>query len=186
MTRPALLTSCLALVLSCFVPACDGGDDSSDDSSDTEATSTTSGGMPCGTEWAEKDGMTESIMDAWGAPCMQKSDCEPMLGADAQCVSNILGVYNLPGGFCTKYCELPDTMTTFIHDAADCDPAGGVTCVGAKDLFTACIIPCENDSQCGREGYGCRTMPTLASEGDPTFCLMNTTDCCTTDSGECA
>lgn len=186
MTRPALLSSCLALVLlSWFVPACDdGGDDTGETTTAGETTAGT-GAEPCGTEWAEKDGVTESVMDAWGAPCMEDSDCTPVLGDGAVCISNILGVYDLPGGFCSKYCELPDTMTTYIHDAVDCDPAGGVTCVGAKDLFSACIIPCANDSECGREGYGCRTMPTLASEGDPTFCLMNALDCCTTDSGEC-
>jgi hypothetical protein len=186
MTRPALLISRLALVVSCCLPACDGGGDE-DTAADTDAETSTSttGAEPCGTEWVEKDGTTESVMSAWGAPCTQASDCTPLLGEGAECVSNILGVYDLPGGFCTKYCDLPDTSTTFIHDSPQCDPAGGVTCVGAKDLFSACIIPCQNDSQCGREGYACVTMPTLASEGDPTFCLMNKVDCCTTDSGQC-
>lgn len=181
MTRAAALTSCLALGLLCFVPACDGSE-----ADDDTTTGETGSGQPCGTEWAEKSGTGESVMDEWGAPCMQNSDCEPILGADAQCITNILGVYDLPGGFCSKFCELPDTMTTFVHDSPDCDPNGGVTCVGAKDLYTSCIIPCDTNDQCGREGYGCRTMPTLASEGDPTFCLMNTLDCCSTDSGECA
>jgi hypothetical protein len=197
MTRLVALSSCFALGLLCLVPACEtsSGDESASEgesgSNDTTGdgdgdTTDTDGPAECGTEWAEKDGMTESIMDEWGAPCMQDSDCTPILGDGAVCVTNILGVYDLPGGFCTKYCELPDSMTSFLHDAPDCDPNGGVTCVGANGLFTACIIPCENHSQCGREGYGCRTMPTLAAEGDPTFCLMSSTDCCTTDSGECA
>jgi hypothetical protein len=164
MTRLAALTSCL--LLSCFVVACDNGEDA-----DTNGEEETTGPAPepCGTEWAEKDGTTPSIMDVWGAPCTTDADCMPTLGADGVCVQNILGVYDLPGGFCSKYCELPDSATSFIHDAPDCDPAGGVTCVGAKDLFSACIIPCTASDQCGREGYGCRTMPTLASEGDPTF-----------------
>jgi hypothetical protein len=183
MIRAAAL-SCI--LLSVFMTGCtsDTGEEAEEG---TGAESTTGPEpQPCGTEWAEKDGMTPSVMDDWGAACLQDSDCMPILGDGAVCVTNILGVYDLPGGFCTKYCALPDTSTTFIHDAMDCDPNGGITCVGAKDLFTACIRPCENDSQCGREGYGCRTMPTLAAEGDPTFCLMSPVDCCTTESGECS
>jgi hypothetical protein len=135
----------------------------------------------CGSEWAEKDGTTASIMDVWGAPCTSDADCMQALGADGICVLDILGVYELPGGLCTKNCQLPDASTTFVEDATDCDEMGGVSCVGGKDLFSVCMIPCTDSSQCGREGYGCRTMPTLASEGDPTFCLMNVADCCTLD-----
>jgi hypothetical protein len=182
MMRLAALTSCL--LLSCFVVACDKGDDG-DTNGDDETTGPEP--QPCGTEWVEKDaGSTPSIMDAWGAPCTSDDECVAILGTDGVCVENILGVYDLPGGFCSKYCDLPDSSTSFIHDAEQCDPNGGVTCVGAKDLFSACIIPCTDNNECGREGYGCRAMPTLASEGDPTFCLMSTVDCCTTDDGQCA
>ena len=177
------LHACLALGLLWLVPACDGGggdDEAADSSGDA------SGGQPCGTEWADKSGEAEDIMGEYGAPCLQDSDCTPILGDDGVCVTNILGVYDLPGGFCSKYCELPDAGTSFEHNNVMCDPNGGVTCVGANGLFTACILECETSDQCGREGYGCRTMPTLAAEGDPKFCLMSPTDCCTTDSGECA
>lgn len=180
MMRLAALTSCL--LLSCLVVACD----KSGDETNGEESTTGPEPQPCGTEWAEKDDSTPSIMDAWGAPCTTDDECVAILGTDGVCVQNILGVYDLPGGFCSKYCALPDSATSFVHDAPDCDENGGVTCVGAKDLFSACIIPCTDNNQCGREGYGCRTMPTLASEGDPTFCLMSTVDCCTTDSGDCA
>jgi hypothetical protein len=179
MMRLAALTSCL--LLSCFVFACDKSEDESNDEETTGPLP-----EPCGTEWAEKEGTADSIMEVWGAPCTENVDCMPTLGADGVCVENILSVYDLPGGFCTKVeCELPDSATSFVHDAVDCDPAGGVTCVGAKDLFSACIIPCSDSNQCGREGYGCRAMPQLASEGDPTFCLMNPVDCCATANGQC-
>ena len=177
------LSALLAASFLLFAPACDAGAD--EDTDDTANTTTTGSGVPCGTEWADKDGTTPSIMDEWGAPCLQDEDCMPILGEGAVCVQNILGVYDLPGGFCSKYCELPDSSTTFVRDAPDCSADGGVTCIGAKDIFTACIIECESSDQCGREGYGCRPMPTLAAEGDPSFCLMSTADCCTTDSGEC-
>jgi hypothetical protein len=135
-------------------------------------------GGTCGSEWAEKDGMTPSIMEIWGAPCTSDADCVPTLGANGVCLTNILGAYQFPGGYCTKYCDLPDTSTTFVHDAPGCDPDGGVTCTGAKDFFSVCMLPCTDSSECGREGYGCRGIPTLASADDPTFCLMDPSDCC--------
>lgn len=185
MTRLAALSCCLLLALA---TACDGGGSSEGEDTNAEGSTTGPEPQPCGTEWVEdKDtSMTPSVMDDWGAPCTQDSECVTILGEGGVCVDNILGVYDLPGGFCTKYCTLTDTSTSFEHDSMECDPNGGITCVGANGLFTACIRVCDNSNQCGREGYGCRTMPTLAAEGDPTFCLMNPTDCCTTNSGECA
>ena len=193
MNHALRLFSCGSLAL-CLTLGCDGTE--AEDSADATTNASGDGdgdgdgdaSQPCGTEWAEKtDPSVASIMDVWGAPCTSDDECVAIIGDGATCVTNILGVYDLPGGFCSiENCQLPDTNTTYIHDATDCDPDGGVTCVGAKDLFTACIIPCTSNDECGREGYGCRTMPTLASEGDPTFCLMSPADCCTTTSGECA
>jgi len=190
--RPAALLSCLALGLLCFMPACDSGNGNGNDVATTETGNGEGNGdgdgdgpQPCGTEWAEKDPDAASLMTEFGAPCMTTADCVAILGDDGICVTNILKVYDLPGGFCSRNCDLANTSVTFEHDAAQCDPDGGVTCVGAQGLFTACIIECTSDDDCGREGYGCRNMPTLAAEGDPKFCLMNPVDCCTTDSGEC-
>lgn len=179
-SRSAALLSSFALGLLCSLPACDGGDDNGD-GTDTED------GPVCGEEWidGEKDPTVPSLMEQYGAPCMTDADCEAVLGADGICIDEILGVYKLPGGFCSKACDLANTSVSFEHDSAQCSADGGVTCVGAQGLFTACIIECTDDSECGREGYGCRNMPTLAAEGDPKFCLMSTADCCTTDSGEC-
>jgi hypothetical protein len=175
MTRPLLAILGFGLGLICSVSACDGGDEGDEGVEKNE----------CGAAWGDKDGMTPSVMDDFGAPCMTDSDCEPVLGANGVCVTNILGVYDLPGGFCSRECDLADTSVSFEHDSMQCAPEGGVTCVGAQGLYTSCIRECTSDSQCGREGYACRTMPTLAAEGDPKFCLMNVVDCCTTDSGEC-
>lgn len=190
LSRSAALLSSLALGLLCSLPACDdaaSGDGSEADGGETGG-GETGGGSVCGDEWieGEKDPATPSIMEEYGAPCTTDADCEPILGADGICVTEILGVYELPGGFCSKACDLANTSVSFEHDAAQCSAEGGVTCVGAQGLFTACIIECTDDSQCKREGYGCRNMPTLAAEGDPKFCLMSTKDCCTTDSGECS
>jgi hypothetical protein len=180
MMRPLALLFGFGLGLMCSVSACDsgGGDADGDGETGNQANE-------CGTEWAEKDGTTPSLMEAWGAPCVQDADCVALLGAEAVCIQNILNVYDLPGGYCTRNCDLPNTSVTFELDSTQCDPDGGVHCVGVQGNFTACAPPCTSHDQCGREGYGCRLMPTIAAEGDPTFCLMNATDCCTTDSGEC-
>lgn len=179
MLRPLSLLFGFGFGLLCSVTACDSGNDDSGDEQGNVVKN------ECGTEWAEKDETTPSIMDAYGAPCNSDADCFEVLGDGSICVDNILGVYDLPGGFCSRPCDLENTMTSFEHDSAQCDPNGGITCVGAQGLFTACIEECTTDAECGREGYGCRRMPTLAGPDDPKFCLMNTVDCCTTDSGEC-
>lgn len=176
MIRPLSLLFGFGFGLLCSVSACDSGDDGDTGVDKNE----------CGTAWGgAKDPAVPSIMEDFGAPCMTDADCEPVLGANGVCVTDILGVYSLPGGFCSLDCDLPDTQTSFENDSMQCDPNGGVTCVGAQGLYTSCIRECTSDLECGREGYACRTMPTLAKEGDPKFCLMNTVDCCLTDSGEC-
>jgi hypothetical protein len=180
MIRPLALLFSFGLGLLCSVSACDTGGSDAEGEGETGSEKN-----ECGTEWAEKDGTTPSLMDAYGAACTTNADCEPLLGAGAVCIQNILGVYDLPGGYCTRECSLPNTSVTFELDSADCDPNGGITCVGVEGNFTACAPECASHDQCGREGYGCRLMPSIGAEGDPTFCLMNATDCCTTDSGEC-
>jgi hypothetical protein len=178
MQRLSVLALGLTLGLGASVVACDSGEEED-----------TGPSRMCGEEWpdVEKDPNVESIMDDWGLPCMSDADCVDAIGPDAACVTNILGVYDLPGGYCSKLsCELPNSQTTFVLDAADCSADGGIACVGVAGVYTVCAEPCTSDSECGRVGYACTVMPNIGAEGDPTFCLMNAADCCTTDSGECA
>jgi hypothetical protein len=118
------------------------------------------------------DGSTDPIMQTWGAPCCTDADCVALIGEGAICETRAV-LFELPGGYCTKPCEVPQGMTVVL-DAADCGP--GVACVGQDPIYERCILPCTDDQQCDREGYQCRTMPMIAQEGDPTFCLMP--DCC--------
>ena len=85
-------------------------------------------------------------------------------------------IYELPQGFCTKPCMLPDSTTSNVPNDPQCDPAGGVDCIGNQLVFQYCAVPCTDDNQCNRDGYMCRRMPMISSEGDPTYCLMP--DCC--------
>ncbi|MFV8749698.1 hypothetical protein ACNOYE_03995 [Nannocystaceae bacterium ST9] len=181
MKRFAVLS--LIPALSLFAFACDS-DDGDDEVADTAGTDETTAGetgtdLVCGEEFVEKDGTTPTIMTAWGAPCMVDADCEGGLGAGAKCITNILGVFDLPGGYCTRECSVGSTDVSFVLDDPECDPAGGVACVGIDGSFTACAPVCASDSECGREGYGCTIMPLIGAEGDPTFCLMSADACCT-------
>lgn len=197
MSRPPVLThvltGCAAFALLFAAPGCPsddtGSDNSTDADADTDATDSadeTEGELVCGDEWAEKDGSGTSIMDEWGAPCMADAECVAILGDGASCVTNILGVYDLPGGYCSKLnCQLPDNTTSFVLDAEDCSADGGIACVGVQGIYTVCAMPCDSHNQCQREGYGCRIMPNIGADGDPTFCLMDAVSCCTTESGEC-
>jgi hypothetical protein len=177
------------LPVSLLLAACDGSDEgTTDEASEADTmseTGETGSELACGEEFVEKDGTTASLMDAWGAACMTDAQCEATaLGAGAVCITNILGVFDLPLGYCTRECTVGTTETTFLLDSPECDPNGGVACVGIDGSFTACAPVCENDSQCGREGYGCTIMPLIGAAGDPKFCLMNADACCTAD-GSC-
>lgn len=122
------------------------------------------------------DGATDPIMQTWGAPCQTDADCVELIGdPDAICDTSAV-VYELPGGYCTKDCTLPDPDTRAVPDAADCDPAGGVACIGVQNVFQRCGILCTDDLQCNRDGYICRALPMIGTPADPKMCLMP--DCC--------
>ena len=115
-------------------------------------------------------------MDTWGAACTTNEECVALLGDPAAICETNAVVYELPGGYCTKPCVLPDATTQAVPDAADCDPNGGVACIGLMGTFERCGIICTDDMQCNRDGYICRQMPLIAQPDDPRMCLMP--DCC--------
>jgi len=121
------------------------------------------------------DGMTSSVQETWGAACNTDADCVALVGEGAVCLVQAV-VYELPHGYCTKPCVLPDMATRVVLDDPMCDPAGGVACTGVKRVFEYCGLLCSDDAQCTRDGYICRQMPQVAEVGDPTICLMP--DCC--------
>ena len=102
-----------------------------------------------------------------------------LLGEGGVCLTEAV-IYELPQGYCSKTCTLP-AGTQYSVDDAQCDPAGGVDCIGQAPLFQVCAPQCTDDAQCTRDGYTCRNFPLIAMEGDPTYCLMP--DCC---EGSCA
>lgn len=133
-------------------------------------------GCAAGVVGETTDGAADPLMQTWGAPCTTNDDCVALIGDPAAVCDTTAVVYELPGGYCTKPCTLPDLETQFVLDAPDCDPNGGVACIGSKGTFERCGLPCTDDTQCNRDGYICRQMPLIAMPQDPKMCLMP--DCC--------
>lgn len=115
------------------------------------------------------EGGVGGVMSEFGAPCDADDDCKAILGDDGVCLTDILMIYGLPCGYCSKLCELPPN-TAYVADDMICGP--GVTCIGADGYFEGCVIECDSDADCPREGYECRIMPTIGQPNDPKFCLM--------------
>lgn len=132
----------------------------------TGASAGSTGGMSGGST----GGSGNSVMEEFGHPCVGDDDCKAVLGADGVCLKDILMVYNLPGGYCSRLCMLPDAATAYVPNDPTC--GDGVYCIGADGYFEGCAIECTDNSQCPRAGYECRIMPQIGVDGDPKFCLM--------------
>jgi hypothetical protein len=189
----ALLALLPSVICMTACPAADDGTESADGADDGSGAPTSAPSDDGGaTMTAADDAMTQDETAAaddgggqqtWGAPCAVDDDCVALLGDGAVCLFQAV-VYELPEGYCTKPCSLPDNMATIVEDAPDCDPAGGVHCIGQKTVsFEYCAVPCTDNGQCTRESYECRQMPQIAQPDDPSFCLMP--DCCLQDCGAC-
>lgn len=142
----------------------------------TEDTGPVELGCAAGAVGDTTDGASNPLMETWGARCSSNEHCVALLGDPAAICDTVAVVYELPGGYCTKPCTLPDIDTQFVPDAPDCDPGGGVACIGSKNVFERCALTCTDDMQCNRDGYICRQLPLIAQPDDPRMCLMP--DCC--------
>lgn len=157
--------TCLLTVL----PACGGDDGGDSTSASAGSTSGTTGDATTDPTGGEDMGGT-TVMGQFGLPCMEDSDCVAALGPDGKCLKDILSVYALPGGYCSRLCMLPDAATAYVKDDPTCGM--GVYCIGADGFFEGCAVECTDNSQCPRTGYECRIMPQIGKDGDPKFCLM--------------
>ncbi|MBV1859181.1 MAG: hypothetical protein KUG77_12275 [Nannocystaceae bacterium] len=167
---------CLALPLAAGCPSDEedsAGNDGGNSGSNTSPETTTDD-EPTTTAEGSSGGGGEGLQSTWGAPCTQDSECEALLGTGGVCLNEAV-IFELPGGYCSKLCTLPEGSKYSVNDP-QCDPAGGIDCIGQAPLFEVCAPPCTEDSQCGRSQYACRNFPLIAEEGDPTYCLMP--DCC--------
>lgn len=144
------------------------GDTSTGDTSTTAVATDASTGSS--TSDTSTGGVVPDKMETWGHGCMFDDDCMAIVGDKGICLHDVLDLYGLPGGYCTKTCQLPDLMTMYVPDDPICGP--GVHCVGVMGYFEACLVECFDDSECPREGYECRVLPEIGQPGDPMFCLM--------------
>lgn len=144
-------------------PVTTGPTTTSTDATATDATTTAA-------TTDQTTGEDQGLMSHYGAPCETDADCMKLLGAGGVCLKDILGVYALPGGYCSTDCDLPDQQTTYVLDAKDCTMMAD--CLGLMGYFEGCAHVCTDDSQCPREGYECRQMPQISNPDDPEFCLM--------------
>jgi len=133
-------------------------------------------GCAAGVMGTDTDGASNPIMETWGAACTTNEQCIDLLGDPAAVCDFSAVIYELPGGYCTKPCTLPDGNTTAVPNDPQCSADGGVACIGVLGTFERCAIPCTDSDQCNREGYICRQLPLIAQASDPSFCLMP--DCC--------
>lgn len=134
----------------------------------------TDGGKACWPEAPPTDPEL-SVMTEWGSGCEVDADCVAALGPDAVCIREAI-IYEMPSGYCSKPCRLPADDVTVVRDDPECDPDGGVHCVGVRGVFQRCIAECTDPAQCGREGYSCQRMPLIGRDGDPQGCFMD--ECC--------
>ena len=190
MIRLSPVLAALCLVLLPATGCSDGGGGSASDTADsattggdtTDSESGSTGEMACiSGEPVTKSGT--NLMENFGAPCTSNADCEAILGPGGECFTNVLDLYDAPGGYCSIKCTLPaDNETKYSPDDAACSMDGGITCFGLNGFFEACAPECQSEEDCQREGYVCRLMPQIAMEGEPKFCLMP--DICGPDLGE--
>ncbi len=92
-----------------------------------------------------------------GDACGSAADCGGISGADltAECVTDPtgMGLFTLPGGYCSSTCVAPANP----GDADACTAVGG-TCVNVI-MAAYCLKPCTDASECREPDYGCSAVP---------------------------
>lgn len=97
-----------------------------------------------------------------GEACTDVSQCTGITDGTAECLTDVFGVINFPGGYCTGSGCTPGNS---------CDNDTGI-CVDIMGLLQYCLKPCTDVSQCrGNEGYVCQAAAYQPQPGDPTYCV---------------
>jgi hypothetical protein len=103
--------------------------------------------------------------EGFGTPCVDDADCNGYPGGDAFpriCLTDVLGMFNAPGGFCTACCNVPA-----VDGCAD-----NIDCVGVADAYTICLAHCDSNEDCRTdEGWECRGIYYIPDQFPGTFCL---------------
>ncbi|MCK9461998.1 MAG: hypothetical protein M0R80_20395 [Proteobacteria bacterium] len=103
--------------------------------------------------------------EGFGAACETDEDCNGYPGSAAFprcCLTDVLGLINAPGGFCTACCNAEE-----IDGCAD-----NIDCVGANNAYTICLAHCDSNADCRLdEGWECRGLYYIPENFPGTFCL---------------
>jgi hypothetical protein len=162
----------LALVLGATLVLAGCGGDNGNDDEDTGVditvdltTDLSSDGIPDpSTEPPEEvieDARPEGMGDGRvGEACEANTDCGGIPSSAPNCMTDIMGYVEFPGGYCSADCT----------SDSDCGDTDEGTCINAY-IMTLCLKNCTESSQCRTdEDYECGELPSiLGIEG--TFCL---------------
>lgn len=84
-----------------------------------------------------------------GGPCLEELDCSS-------------------GSFCLRRATFPEgTCTTNCSPEFEC--RGDTRCVDIEG--GVCLLPCETDADCERDGYGCREIADRRGPGTLSVCI---------------
>jgi hypothetical protein len=132
-------------------------------STDTDADADTDGdgGAPTG----DGQGDLPAGWEGFGAACVTDEDCNGYPGSaqfPRRCLTDVLGLINAPGGFCTACCNA--------EEKDGC--AKNIDCVGANSVYTICLAHCNAASQCRQsEGWACLPLYYIPENFPGDFCL---------------
>jgi len=133
-------------------------DTDSDVDTDSDADSDADGGDADG---GQGQGDVPEGWEGFGTPCLADEDCGGYPG-ERRCVTDVLGLINAPGGFCTACCDA---------EAAD-GCAQNIDCVGANNVYLVCIAHCDSHQDCRQEeGWECRPIYYIPDQFPGDFCL---------------
>ncbi|MBN2715025.1 MAG: hypothetical protein JXX14_04165 [Deltaproteobacteria bacterium] len=119
-------------------------DTSSDRPAGTDSALSGTGGDTASANHPEKrNSLLASDWAGFGAACSDVSQCTGYPAANPQCLQNVMGLVNCPGGYCTACC----------NQAGEGVCGQGIDCVGADNAYLICLERCETDADCRTEDH---------------------------------
>lgn len=164
---PAMLALLLggALVLAGCGGNNGGDEDTQEDTTPDLTTDLSSDGIPDPSTEPPEEAIDDTPAEGWGdarvgEACEAATDCGGVPSPAPNCMTDIMGYVEFPGGYCSADCTSDD----------ECGETGEGTCINAY-IMTLCLKNCTESSECRTsEGYDCGELPSmLGIEG--MFCL---------------
>ena len=99
-----------------------------------------------GSDVAARPSRNSVLAAGWagfGASCSDVSQCTGYPSSNKQCLQDVMGLVNCPGGYCTACCNTPGEGIC----------GQGIDCVGAENAYLICLERCETDADCRTEDH---------------------------------